>query len=138
MIVIDASAIVKLVIKEEGSLKATTEMEAAIAKGEIIVSPDVALAETLNAIWKHYKLLKDISKEEVGQRVDMALLVWDKITKIETEKLAHTAIGIATSNNITAYDSLYIAASKSNNAPLLTFDEGIKNKAEKLDLTLIL
>ncbi len=120
MMVVDASALVKLVIKEEGSLRATSEIESAISRGEIIVSPDIALAEVLNAIWKHYKLLKDIGKEDVSQRVDMALLVWDKVTKIETRKLAHAAIGIAASDNLTAYDSLYAAISMSNNAPLLT------------------
>lgn len=137
MIVIDASAIVKLVINEEGSVRAGKEIQMAIGRGEVVVSPDIALAETLNSIWKHCRILKDLSVDELDQRLDMTLLVWNKITKIDTEKLAEEALGVAARHGITAYDALYIAASRSNNAALLTFDRKLMDKAKELDIALL-
>ncbi|MDE1768577.1 MAG: type II toxin-antitoxin system VapC family toxin [Candidatus Micrarchaeota archaeon] len=137
MIIVDASAIVKLVVKEENSSKAIAEIEGAINRGEVIVSADIALAETLSAIWKHHKILKDISLNELNDKIDVALLIWDRIVKIDTRPLAHKAMEVALANNLTTYDSLYVAACKANNAPLLTFDDGIINRADELDIQLL-
>lgn len=137
MIVVDASALVKLVVKEEDSSKAIAEVEGAINRGEVVVSADIALAETLSAIWKHHKILKDISLNELNGKIDTALLIWDRIVKIDTGGLAHNAMGVALTNNITTYDSLYVAACRANNAPLLTFDEGIIKRADKLGIRLL-
>lgn len=137
MIILDADAIVKLVIKEEGSGKAIREVNKAIENGNIIAVPDIALAESLNAIWKHFNLLKDISKKELDMAVEQLLFVWDKITKFDTKKLAQSAIDLAITYNITTYDSLYIAAAKANNSSLLTFDGGIIKKASLIGIKLL-
>jgi predicted nucleic acid-binding protein len=137
MIVLDASAFVKLVVKEEGSMKANSEVSAAIIRGEIVAAPDIALAETLNSIWKNHKVLKNISKEETRQYTERTLDVWDKLVKIDTVKLAESAMNIAISNNITLYDSLYVAAAKTNNSALMTFDQELIKKADKLEITIL-
>lgn len=137
MIILDASVLTKLVVKEEHSIRAIKEVNDAIQNGEIIASPDIALAESLNSVWKHLTLLKDISKKEADEAVGQLLFIWNKITKFETESLAQRGIEIAVENNLPVYDSLYVAASKSNNALLFTFDSGITKKAEKLGIRLL-
>lgn len=134
MIVLDASALTKLVIEEEGSIKTRNWMTSYLRNGQIVASPDIALAEVLNAIWRHFVLLKDINRNQANGAVEKLLFIWDKITKLNTEMLVKVAIGIAVSTNLTAYDSLYLAASKLNNAPLFTFDERMKEKADTLDI----
>ncbi len=136
MIVLDANAIIKLVIREEGTEKAEGVVSKAIENGEVIASPDVALAETLNAAWKHYAFIKDINKKELNEAVDKLLFIWERITKLDTQRLARRAINIAAENSLNAYDSLYAAACNANNASLLTFDEGIRSRAKSLKLTL--
>jgi len=49
-IVLDASALVKLVIEETGSLEARRVVREAFAYGLNINAPDIALAEALNAL----------------------------------------------------------------------------------------
>ncbi len=137
MIILDANAIVKLAIKEEGSDKAEKVVTETIEGGDILASPDIALAETLNAAWKHYCFVKDIDKKELNEAVEKLLFIWERISKLETPRLAQQAISIAADNSLNAYDSLYVVASKSNNAPLLTFDMGIAHSAKKLGLTLL-
>ncbi len=137
MIILDANAIVKLVIREEGSPKTENEVTAAIGNGDILASPDIALAEALNALWKHFSFAKDINKTELDKSTEKLLFIWDKISKIETSKLASKAIYIAAKDKLAVYDCLYIVASKVYNAPLLTFDKGIIKKAEELGIKLL-
>ena len=137
MIILDANALVKLVIKEESSLKAEKEIEKAIENGEVLASPEIALAEALNAVWKHFSLVKDINRTELNDSTEKLLFIWNRITKLETQTLAQKAIGIAAENHLNAYDSLYVAACKSNNAPLLTFDSDIIKRAGDLDVKLL-
>lgn len=137
MIILDANALVKLVIKEEGSLKAEKEVAKAIENGEVLASPEIALAEALNGAWKHFSLIKDISRKELSDSTIKLVFMWNRITKLETKNLAQKAIEIAAENHLNAYDSLYVAACKSNNAPLLTFDDGIIKRARGLDIQLL-
>ncbi|MGI0134492.1 MAG: type II toxin-antitoxin system VapC family toxin [Candidatus Micrarchaeaceae archaeon] len=137
MIILDASALVKLVVKEEGSARAIMEVNRAIQHGELVASPDLALAESLNAIWKHVKMLKDMGENEASSSVEKLLFVWQRITHLGTDELAHNAIKIALENNMPAYDSLYIAASRAHDSPLFTFDGGIIGNADKLGIRLL-
>ena len=137
MIILDASALVRLVIREECSPKAVMETEKAIKAGDIVAAPDIALAEALNAIWKHFSLAKDIGRAELEGAVEQLLFIWDKITKLDTSNLAVAGVRISTANRFAVYDSLYIAASRSENAPLLTFDSDMINLADKLGITLL-
>ncbi len=117
MIILDASALVKLVIKEGGSAKAVDGVDRAAVSGEVIAAPEIALAEALNAAWKHFSLAKDISRSELDEAAVQLSFVWSKIMHLDTRQLASAAIGIAVENRHSVYDTLYLAACKSNNAP---------------------
>jgi predicted nucleic acid-binding protein len=137
MIILDANALIKLVLKEEFSEMAREKVNEAIESGEMVASPEIAFSEALNAVWKHVVFSKDIPKWEVTEHMVNLLFIWDKIIKLETVPLAQKAMEIAIENRMNFYDSLYVAASKLNNAPLLTFDNGIVRKAAKLGIDVL-
>ena len=64
------------------------------------------------------------------------MLIWSKLTVVDTEALAFIAMKIAVENKITLNDALYAALSKLNRAPLLTFDKYLKSKASKIGIEL--
>ncbi len=134
MIVLDANALIKLVMREEFSDRAIRKVNKAIEGGEIVASPEIAFAEALNAIWKHVVFSKEMDKRGATDCMIRLLFIWSKMTRLDTVVLAQEAMDIAVANRLNVYDSLYVAASKLNNAPLLTFDEEIVKKAPKLGI----
>ncbi|MCL4380927.1 type II toxin-antitoxin system VapC family toxin [Candidatus Marsarchaeota archaeon] len=135
MIILDASAVVKLIIDESGSdfVRKTIGLEA--KKGEPIYAPDIALGEAINIIWKYSNLRSQKNVDPYKTLADL-MLIWDKISVADTEALASVAMKIAVENKITIYDALYTSLSKLNNAQLLTFDKYLKNKAGKIGIEL--
>ncbi len=136
MIVIDASAIVKLALEEPSSKETRSTIKAFLSDGEIIASPSVAIAEVLNALWKHNVLIKDLKDSSLTVAIQEIMEFWDNVEKIPVETLVHGAINIAKRHKLTVYDSFYVAASISNKAPLLTFDNQIIDNHEELSVEL--
>ena len=137
MIVLDASAIIKLVVREEHSESVRKQISEAIVGGDTIAAPDIALPEALNGIWRHVALLKDVGRSEVPERLAMLTFIWEKIIHINSSDLAEMAITIGIDSKLTVYDSLYIAASLINNAQLLTFDGEMAKRAKKLKVKVL-
>jgi len=81
---------------------------------------DIALAETLNAIWKHVKMHKDLTTEDANSTIQDLIKVYDKLNILTTRELSEEAFEIALTQNMTIYDSLYIAATKKLKATLYT------------------
>ena len=123
MIVLDASFIVKLVLEEKGSDIAENLFSDWINSGEDIVTVDIALSESFNALWKHYSLLKDIDRDVLDEALKDLLSLWNKLTIVTTDKLAYKALDIAVTHGITIYDSLYLALAQHHKAALATFDK---------------
>ncbi len=133
-LVVDASALVKLVLEEEGSREARREFREAFIKGWEIHVPDIALPEALNALWKHHALLGDLGEEELREAVEDLLKLWRKLELHETSCLARKAVEIAAEHRVTVYDALYLALAIEMNATLLSFDENLRRTAGKLGL----
>jgi predicted nucleic acid-binding protein len=135
MIVLDASAVVKLIIDESGSDFVRKKIDSEAKDGEPIYAPDIALAEAINVIWKYSSLSGQKNVDPYKTLADL-MLIWGKLTVVDTEALAFIAMKIAVENKITLYDALYAALSKLNRAPLLTFDKYLKSKASKIGIEL--
>lgn len=80
--------------------------------GVSLYSVDIALAESLNAIWKHAKIHKDLKTEDVRSAVQDLTVIYDRVNILEARELSEEAMDIALTQNISIYDSLYIAAAK--------------------------
>lgn len=93
---------------------------------------DIALAESLNAIWKHVKIHKDLKKEDTKSTIQDLTKIYDKLNILTTRELSEETADIALTQNITIYDSLYIAATKKLKATLYTADRKLHNISKKI------
>ena len=117
MIVIDASALSKYLLREEG----WEHVESYLAKGTY--SLDHVVKEVGNAIWKHYAIRKIISLD-LALELFKALkrLIDDEVIKIENQDAyIDKAMEIALEHAITLYDALYVAQAL-RHGELLTCD----------------
>ena len=77
MMVLDASALVKLVLEEDNSDVARAIYKRELSSGERIVVPYLVLSESLNTIWKYHTLRKELDDEEFGQVLnDLLSIFW--------------------------------------------------------------
>jgi len=93
---------------------------------------DIALTESLNALWKHAKISKDIDEKEVKPIMEDLSRIFDSLTIVTTMELIKDATTIALIQNITIYDSLYIAAARKLNSTLYTADKKLYSISERL------
>jgi predicted nucleic acid-binding protein len=129
MIVLDASFLVKLVIEEQSSTESRTFLKKALSLGEEAATVDIALAEVLNALWKHVTLIGDLGRDDYKNAVQDLLKLWPKLEIFSTYELAAEAAQIAFEDRITIYDALYITTALKLGAKLITFDNKLKEKA---------
>jgi predicted nucleic acid-binding protein len=117
VIVIDASILVKFILKEEGWNKIADFLKAGT------ISVDLVIKETVNAIWKRV-MRKEISLEETKSMFEAMKEILNKAVIIENEMdYIDEAFEISIRQNITVYASLYIALAKKKKLELLTADE---------------
>lgn len=129
MIVIDSSALVKYVAREDG----WEGVERYLVSARV-VTLDLALKEVANALWKK------ILKEEVS--IDVAIRILSSIYKVvrvvDEGGYLEDSLRIAVDNGLTVYDSLFIALALRNNAELLTSDKRQSEVAGRLGVKVIL
>lgn len=130
MIVIDASALAKYVFKEEGWREVRKALE------EEAVSVDHVVKEVANAIWKKCVVLK-LEPIDVAHKRHQLLhkIVREGVVALESEsKYLEEAFKIAVENEVTVYDSLYIAQALGLGAQLLTSDAKQAHVAQRLSI----
>lgn len=134
MIVIDASSLTKYVLRE----KNWEEIKEYLLYDDV-VSIDLVIKEVLNAIWKHYSLLKLISLETAYAKKNILSKITNEgITEIESQdKYLDLAFELALENKITIYDALYIAQAIKKHAELLTSDEKQAKIAKSININTI-
>ena len=121
MKVIDASALVKYVIREEGWNRVYQ-----ILKNEpLVFSLPLALKEVANALWKQSRLKNKMTSEDAQALLRLVTLLFQgerRIIAVEPqEAYLEEAMKIALRHKITVYDSLYIAQAKKH-GELITAD----------------
>jgi predicted nucleic acid-binding protein len=137
MIILDASALIKLVVREENTDRVRALVSRAISNGDVMAAPEIAFPESLNGLWRHVALLKDVKRKELPDRLAMLDFIWSRMLCLNSTKLAQKALDVGIDNTLSIYDALYVTASLVNNAPLLTFDGSIIKKAAKLGIELL-
>ena len=131
MIVIDASSLIKFLLKEER----WNEVEEYLNKE--IVSVDFILLEATNAIWKEHILRKKIDKEQASKIFENLQKIKEGVITIEQSMdYLKTGYDIATAQKTTVYDAVYIAQAKKSGS-LLTSDRVQREIAERLDVKTI-
>jgi len=131
VIVIDASALVKYILREEG----WEEVSSIIKEKKPLYSVDHLLKEVGNAIWKHYHVRRLIRQEDALKLYHgLVKLVNAGVIVLEPEsKYIKSAMQIALKYGITIYDSLYLAQAQEL-GELLTSDRKQADVASQLNL----
>ncbi len=132
MIVIDSSAVIKIVITEENSDLARQAFSLITERGEPLLAPNIIFSEVMNGLWKHNVLLKDINNRKLDLAKSSFASIYNNLELSSQIELAEEAIKLATSHKITFYDSLYVALNVKTRSPLFTFDNLLKGKAKEV------
>ena len=128
MLIIDSSALVKYIAKEEG----WKNVEKILLEG--VFTLELALKEAANALWKRVVKFHDLSKSDAAS----ILKKLENIVKIAPQNdLLCSALEIAIEDGITVYDALYIAAAIKFKATLVTADRKQAEIAEKRNVKVI-
>ena len=130
MRVIDSSALIKYFSREKG----WEDVRRYMLEGVLTI--DLAIKETLNALWRK------IIKEEIMYETVVKLikdLTKNRPFPLESQEQYLTdAFEIAVNNHITIYDALFIAVAKRRNLELITSDKKQADIAERLGVNTIL
>ena len=122
----------KLVVGEPGSGEARTRAGHLLRGGEELCTVDLALAETLNAIWKHVRIHHDLTPGDARSAVKDLVLLCGSLKVLSTSDLSQDAVELALEENLSAYDSLYIAGAKTIGATLWTADGKLYEVARRI------
>jgi predicted nucleic acid-binding protein len=134
MAVLDASFLVKLVIREECSEAAVGVFERLASKGEDLHVPCITVAEVLNAVWKHVSLLKDLDAEDARRALQRLRRLSRVLEVHRVEEFAEEALEYALEFNITFYDATYVALAVRLRQDLYTFDERLASRLRGANL----
>jgi predicted nucleic acid-binding protein len=129
---LDSTILVKLVVNEPGSQEASKTVALLLKRGHRLYTLDLALAECVNAIWKHANLHKDVTLEDAKAAVQDLEEIYDRLNVFAARKLVEEALNIALTHNLTVYDALYMAAANKADATLYTADLKLYEKASKI------
>lgn len=92
---------------------------------------DLALYESLNAVWKEFKLLKRIDEETALEYVDVVTKVFKAIEKVSIEGNEEEVFKLASKENLSIYDASYLYAAIKHKLILVTDDSKLLSKASK-------
>jgi len=120
----DASSIVNLIKK--GTLKGFEE-------GATI---ELALYESLNAVWKEYELLKRMDRDTFIEVIDIVSDLFKVIETLSIRGCEREVIGMALKENVTVYDASYLYIAVKHKLMLVTDDRELKGRASKYIKTL--
>jgi predicted nucleic acid-binding protein len=98
--------------------------DATLLEEKIIISPDLALYEVTNTIWKHQVLLKDLQNGRKFLDLFYELVEMNIIQLVRPDRtILAQAYKIAASNRCSIYDAIFVALAQGLGLTLETFDE---------------
>lgn len=122
--VIDASALVKLVVPETGS-EAMHALAASFRTGQVhLLAPDFILVECANVLWKY---ARQTQTPEVEVQEALQVIRRLGIEYVPQILLLEAALALALEHQRPIYDALYLALARRENAALITADERLVN-----------
>jgi predicted nucleic acid-binding protein len=125
-IVLDASVLVKLIVREEYSEKVLKLIETKIDGKVELFAPSLIIYEIGNVIWRHREIDTDSMHEYIKHISSLGIKFMD--LAFEEEILDETC-KLSKSKDLTFYDAAYVSIAKVIGTKLLTADRMIISKA---------
>ena len=123
--IIDASALVKLVIPEEHS-DIARRIVSSYQRGEMrLLAPDFILTECANVLWRHAIRAGSSTTEAIAT---LNVLRGRAIALVPQRELVDAALGFAVTYGSSVYDALYCALALREDAALITADSRLVNR----------
>jgi predicted nucleic acid-binding protein len=123
-LVVDASVAAQWVLAEPGSTRAL-----ALRDEGGLIAPSLIAAEVGSALWKAVRR-DGVAKQDALDAIQAILLAFEALIPIEDLRLRALELAIALDHSI--YDCFYLALAERENAPLVSADKPLIEKAKKL------
>jgi len=125
--VLDSSIIAAIFFKENSS----EEAQKIVKEYNELITVDLAIAELGNVAWKRVVFFNE-PDEIISRALEASIdFVTNACSAVAHRELIKDAFEIALADKITVYDSLFIAVSEREKAPLLTLDGTLYSKFKK-------
>lgn len=127
--VLDASAAVAIAM----NLTESTRFQQQIEISDLVIAPDLFVAEASNAVWKYVKagVVDSVQGDLI---LDRAIGLVDTFEK--SVNLYREAYALSVDHLHPVYDTLYLVLARRNNAVLATLDRRLALLASKLHVRL--
>ncbi len=97
--------------------------DATLLENETLVSPDLALYEVVNALWKHETLLRDLKNPQERIELLSDLVSNKRIQLVRPDrKLLNETYALSVKHGLPIYDSVFVALALQLKMKLATFD----------------
>jgi predicted nucleic acid-binding protein len=97
--------------------------DAALFENQALVSPDLALYEVVNALWKHETLLHDLKDAREHIELLSDLVSNERIQLVRPDrKLINETYALSLKHGLAIYDSVFIALALQLKMKLATYD----------------
>jgi predicted nucleic acid-binding protein len=133
MIVVDASVIVKLAKKEEGTDRAILLKENHIKGKEKIAVPTLLFYEVANALL----YAKELKEKEISEFLEILYELDFEIIELSVKDIIKAAI-LGKQKDITVYDASYLILAQKLNANFITADLKLFRKIKDLNFVKLL
>lgn len=93
------------------------------------ITLDLARYETLNAVWKEYKLLRRMEWETALELIKILSQIFETIGTESIRGSEEKVLELAMKENLTIYDAVYLFTAINRNLILVTDDKKLGEKA---------
>jgi predicted nucleic acid-binding protein len=134
LIVVDASLIVALILREDNVPDPASVYD--LLRTTQISVPAHWPAEVANALWTN-KRRGRITAEMISAAVEYLVTFRPRIDTAPSIERLSALVQFAEREKLTVYDAIYVQLALSNNASLATIDGDVRDCARRLDIPLI-
>ncbi len=92
---------------------------------------DLALYESLNAVWKEYVLLSKLDEKTAIEYIETLTTIFDALDLLSIKGLGLEIFKLALKEQLTIYDASYLYMAIKNKMVLVTDDQKLRDKASK-------
>lgn len=97
--------------------------DVALLEKETLVSPDLALSEVVNTLWKHEILIGDLKDSQERIELLLDLISNEQVRLIRPDKkLLNESYALSLKHRLPIYDSIFVALALQLKMDLATFD----------------